>query len=290
MELLKNNDQFKKDFFHGNLLIVLRGETFRTRIFSENIQIYCIETFIKHVLKPIKETHPDLKIAVHLLVYPHFKNIKLVNIISNYCSCTISNLSRKEDNQTSTFIKCIDLGINKNVDGLLITRVDLAFIQNLNPKNFCKSKILFQWNLLHDNFTKEMADQIHFLGSEILKPIYKESFKNKIDEKWEGTLHNLLRFSLKVFPKYRIGYLNYIEDPNPNRKNSKVEIRGNPMFDLGNPLYLYSRQVGKILFRSNIFYYLFYLFLLTLKKFFNSIKKIILLLKSFLIDLKNKNI
>ena len=281
MELLNNDNQNKQDLFNGNLLIVLRGETFRSRIFSEHIQIYCIESFIKFVLKPIKKTHPDLKVSVHFLVYPHIKNIKLLDRISSFCSCSISNLSRKEDNQISTFIKCINKGINKNVDGLLITRVDLAFIQNLNPENFCKSKILFQWNLLHDNISKEMADQIHFLGSETLKPIYKASLKKNIDEKWVGTLHNLLRFSLKIFPKDRIGYLNYIKDPNPNRKNSKVEIRGNPMVDLGNPLYLYSRQVGKILFRSNIFYYLFYLFLLTLKKFFNSIKKIILLLKVF---------
>lgn len=284
MELLKKNDQHKKDLFNGNLLIVLRGETFRSRIFSENIQIYCIETFIKYVLKPIKETYPDLQIAVHFLVYPHFKNYKLVNIISKHCSCSISSLSRKEDNQISTFIKCIDEGINKNVDGLLITRVDLAFLQNLNPKNFCKSKILFQWNLLHDNYTKEMADQIHFLGSETFKPIYKESLKNKIDEEWPRTLHNLLRFSLKIFPKNKIGFLNYIEDPNPNRKNSKVEIRGNPMVELGNPLYLYSRQVGKVLLRSNIFYYSLYLFILIPKYFFDGVKKMIFVFKNFIIN------
>ncbi len=271
----------KKDSLSsGNLLIVIRGQTFRkvkyinidkflckSRIFSEYIQIYCIKSFIKYVFRPIKETYPNLQISVELLVYPHKKNDKLVKLISNHCECKITNLSKNEDNQVSTFIKCINQGIKHNVDGLLILRPDLAFIQNLNPRNLSDSMALFQWNLLHDNISLEMADQIHFLGKKTLKPIYKATLQNPIDEKWKGTLHNFLRFTMKVIPKDKIGYLNYIEDPNPNRKTSRVEIRGNPTVDMGNPLFLYSTQIRKILFRENILKFIQYLVLKVLDKF-----------------------
>ena len=278
-DLFKKKSQFKKDsLFSGNLLIVIRGHTFRkcklklfdkfkfidiflsyTQLFTEYIQIYCIKTLIKHVIKPIKKTYPNLQISVQFLVYPNINNLKLVKLISKYCECKITNLSKIEDNQLTTFMKCLNEGIKNNVDGLLIIRPDLAWIQDFDPRNFCNSKILFQWNLLHDNTSLEIADQIHFLGKKTLKPIYQEALQNPIDEKWPGTLHNLLNFAIKIISQDNVGYLNYIADPNPNRKNSTVEIRGNSQKMMGNPLYLYSTEIRKILFRSNITNYLVFI-------------------------------
>ena len=63
-----------------------------------------------------------------------------------------------------------------------------------------------------------------------------------------------------------IGYLNHIEDPNPNRKSSKVEIRGNSQKMMGNPLYLYSTEIRKILLRSNIFNYFGFIILKLMNK------------------------
>ena len=266
MEFTKKNLRNKTyNLFSGKLLIIFRGATFRSEVFSDFIQTHCIKSFIKHVLKPIKKIHPDLDFSIEFLVYPHSKNQKLLEIVSRYSLASITNLSKNKDNQISTFTKCINNAIEQNVDGVLIIRPDLAFIEDLNPKNFCKSKILFQWNLLHDNISLEMADQIHFLGKNVLKPIYEYSLTRAIDEKWEGTLHNLLRFSMKILPKDKIGYMNYIKDPNPDRKNSRVEIRGNPTVDKGNPLYLYSSQIKQILLRSNLFYFLIYILIKNLK-------------------------
>ena len=152
IELFKNKKAYQDaSYFTGHLLIVIRGETFRrakyyysridkvlikSGIFTEYVQIYCIKSLIKHVIQPIKEIHPNLKISVQFLVYPNIKNSKLVKLISEYCECKITHLSKREDNQISTFKKCINEGIKNNVDGLLVIRPDLAWIQDFNPRNF----------------------------------------------------------------------------------------------------------------------------------------------------------
>ena len=151
-------------------------------------------------------------------------------------------------------------GIESGYDGVLILRSDLAFISNLCVKNFSKYKILFQWNLLHNKYTLEVPDQIHFIASIPLKKLYKASIKNvnklviinsdifveslnelrhistcDIDKYWAGTLHNFLRFCLLNLEINQIGFMNYIEDPNIKKVIS--EIRGDPNSKKGNPLY-----------------------------------------------------
>ena len=151
-------------------------------------------------------------------------------------------------------------GIESGYDGVLILRSDLSFISNLCVKNFSKYKILFQWNLLHNKYTLEVPDQIHFIGSIPLKKLYKASIKNvnklviinsdifveslnelrhistcEIDKYWAGTLHYLLRFCLLNLEINQIGFINYIEDPNIKKVIS--EIRGDSNSKEGNPLY-----------------------------------------------------
>jgi hypothetical protein len=46
-------------------------------------------------------------------------------------------------------------------------------------------------------------------------------------------------FCIECFQENEIGYLNYIENPNPGE--IKCLIRGNPHVFLGNPLFNYTR-------------------------------------------------
>ena len=124
----------------------------------------------------------------------------------------------------------------------------MYFIQDLDYTRKKNDNILFQWNLLHQKSTGEMADQIHFIGGDLVYEFINKVNKFQIDTKWSGTLHNLYNFCKIHFGKENISYMNYIEDPIRNK--DICDIRGNPMVRLGNPLYNYTRYVDSILRRN----------------------------------------
>jgi len=241
----------------GKLLIIIRGETFRKKKIKTTPQIKCIESFIKHIILVLKKEYPSLKLKVRLIVYPNKNNQLLVDLISQYALCELEEINKFKNNQVSSFLHCMKRGIESNCDGLLIVRSDLAFISDLCVKNFSINKVLFQWNLLHNKYTLEVPDLIHFIGSIPLKILYKAAFKKisdliilngeeneishistcNLDKYWAGTLHNFLRFCLNNLELKQIGYMNYIKDPNLNKANS--EVRGDPYSKKGNPLYTY---------------------------------------------------
>ena len=255
--------EIQKDLIGERLLIVLRGETYRnnnrcdetSRKTKLSSQEFCIKQFVKHVLLVIQKEHPNTHICVKIITYPHPKNFKLLDIISNYSDCELIELEKDKNNQVSTFLHSIKTAKEENFSGLLAIRIDIAFISDLITKNFCQNKVLFQWNLLHNKKTLEVPDQIHFIGANLFEKIYNASFSNKkdllvlrgddntleltptclLDNRWEGTLHNFLRFCLKTIKIEQIGYLNYIVDPDV--KKIDCDVRGHPNSRKGNPLY-----------------------------------------------------
>ena len=214
-------------------IILLRGETFRGT-FENQMKAY--QSIIRHVIQPLEIT--DILILV--ITYYHEDNFKIQNIFSDYKYELIE--INKNHSQVNNFIECINQIPNKYLDDcdfVLILRSDLYFLQDIDYTRANKNNILFQWNLFHCYATMEIADQIHYIGGNLIEKFKNVINNNIIDDKFTGTLHNLYNFCIKYFEKTDISYLNYIENPNP--ENTRCKIRGNPSIDYGNPLYNYTR-------------------------------------------------
>ena len=214
-------------------IIILRGETFRGT-FDNQIKAY--QSIIKHVIQPL-----EIKdILILVITYYHEDNSKIKNVFSDYKYELIE--INKNNSQVNNFIECVNRIPNKCLDDcdfVLILRSDLYFLQDIDYTRANKNIILFQWNLFHCYATKEIADQIHYIGGNFIEKFKNLINNNMIDDKFTGTLHNLYNFCIKHFEKTDISYLNYIENPNP--ENVRCKIRGNPSVDNGNPLYNYTR-------------------------------------------------
>ena len=150
----------------------------------------------------------------------------------------------RENEQVNNYIKSINtipkILIN-GINNLLILRNDLCFIQDLDYSRISKDKILTQWNLFHSKSEKEMPDQIQFIGASLVNKFVNKINTNRIDTQWTGSLHNFYNYCVKHFGEEQLSYLNYIEDPHPDKDRGR--IKGNPSKKWGNPLYNYTRYM-----------------------------------------------
>lgn len=226
------------------MIIVLRGDLLRGC--SMNIQLEAYKHIITHVIKPLKLKCNDINIIIVTYINEYENIVK--DIFNDYnFFYFIINRKDQVENYINTLNKIPTFLIN-TTNNLLIIRSDLYFKQDIDYSRINKDKILFQWNLLHQKSTGEMADQIQFIGANLIQDYINKINTLKIDTKWAGSLHNLYNYCIEHFGINKISYLNYIEDPTPN--NDRCEIRGNPRGrykphsrknEIGNPLYNYTR-------------------------------------------------
>ena len=213
-------------------ILLIRGETFRGTVKN---QILAYESIINHVIKPMRK-----ELSVYVITFYNLHNIIIKNIFKDY-DFNIFEF-KSVGNQASNFVQTINLlpgEILENCEGLMIIRSDLYFLKDIEYERANKDVICFQWNLFHNTRTKELADQIHYIGGNLISKFKNIINKNTINEKWENTLHDLYNFCKKHFENNNISYLNYIENPKPDDVTCK--IRGNPKKMKGNPLYTYTR-------------------------------------------------
>lgn len=230
---------------------ILRGDICRNC--SMNIQLIAYKSIVKHVIKPFLISKPEIKnkeINIIVVSYNDNYNNDIKNIFNDY-NFYYFKIIRK--NQVDGWINSLNIlkthnFLEKKI-GVMILRSDLVFKQNIDYTRISKNKILTQWNLFHQKTTGEVADQIQFIGDNLINDFLDKINKIRIDTKWPGTLHNFYNYCVKYFGKENISYLNYITNPTPN--NDRCEIRGNPRGrfkphysyknELGNPLYNYTR-------------------------------------------------
>ena len=74
--------------------------------------------------------------------------------------------------QSDSFIETLRIANNFR-DTSLITRADLIFIKKIPLNRLDKNSFLFQWKHFHDFKIKEVPDQLHFIGENQIKNIYK---------------------------------------------------------------------------------------------------------------------
>ena len=225
--------------------IVLRGDMCRGC--TIDIQLRAYKSIITHVIKPLKLKCGDINIII--VTYTNkYENI-MKDIFKDYNFLYfIINRQDQVKNYINALNKIPEFLINET-NNLLILRSDLYFKQDIDYSRISKDKILVQWNLLHQKTTGEMADQIQFIGANLIHNFINKINTIRIDTNWAGTLHNFYNYCIEHFGKEKISYLNYMEDPTPN--NDRCEIRGNPRGrfkphslyknELGNPLYNYTR-------------------------------------------------
>jgi len=218
---------FNNDIRHA--IIFLRGETF-TGTFNNQIKAYY--SIIEHVIKPMKKNN----IYIYLITYPNENNNLIKNIFNDYnfklieIKKTISNIT----NFVNSINKIPDDLLDK-ADYVLILKNDLYFLQDIDYSRATKDNILFQWNLFHNFNTREMPDNVYYIGGNLIKK-FKFLINNyKIDYKYKNTLYDMYNFCVRHFNISNISYLNYIKNPNPN--NKICLIRDNSNIKWGNPLY-----------------------------------------------------
>jgi hypothetical protein len=213
----------------NNNIIILRGETFTGTI---NNQIKAYYSVIEHVIKPMKKNN----LYIFLITYHNENNNLIKNIFSKYnfelieIKKTISNII----NFVNSINKIPDNLLDK-ADYVLILKNDLYFLQDIDYSRATRDNILFQWNLFHNFNTREMPDNIYYIGGNLIKK-FKILINNyKIDYRCKNTLYDMYNFCVRHFGKSNISYLNYIKNPNPN--NKICLIRDNSNIKWGNPLY-----------------------------------------------------
>ena len=219
------------------MIILLRGDICRNC--TIDIQNRAYESIITHVIKPLNLKCNDINVII--VTYTNKCDKYAKEIFKDY-NFFYFIINRK--NQVENYINSIniipDFLINEK-NNLLILRSDLYFKQDIDYSRISKDKILMQWNLLHEKSTGEMADQIQFIGGNLIHKYINKINTSRIDTKWPSSLHNFYNYCIEHFGKETISYLNYIKDPTPN--NDRCKIRGNPRVELGNPLYNYTRYV-----------------------------------------------
>ena len=217
------------------MIIILRGDLCRGC--SIGIQTRAYESIITHVIKPLNIKSKDINVIIVTYNEKYEKDIKDIFKDYNFFYFIINRKGQVE-NYINALNKIPECLINET-NNLLNLRSDLYFKQDIDYSRISKDKILTQWNLLHEKSTGHIADQIQFIGANLIHDFINKINTIKIDTKWRGTLHNFYNYCIKHFGKEKITYLNYIEDPTPNKDRCK--IRGNPRIELGNPLYNYTR-------------------------------------------------
>jgi hypothetical protein len=212
--------------------ILLRGDTFRDC--TTDIQIKIYNSIITHVIDPLHKNCNDINIIV--VTYKHKDNSLIKEIFKDY---NYFYFEITKTNQVTGFITSLNIILENNIfndcEGIIILRSDLYFLQDIDYQRRDSNKILFQWNLRRNT----IADQIHFIGGNLISDFITKINTFTIDTMWANTLHNLYNFCAIHFGEEKISYLNYFEDPDPS--SDQCKIRGNPSVEKGNPLYNYSR-------------------------------------------------
>lgn len=219
------------------MIILLRGDLFRGC--TIDTQVLAHKSIITHVIKPLNIKCKDINVIIVTYKNQYEKMMKDIFKDYNFYFFIIN-----KKNQVVNYINSLNaipsFLINKK-NNVLILRSDLYFKQDIDYSRISKDKILTQWNLLHQKKTGEMADQIQFIGGNLIHDFINKINTIRIDTNWSGSLHNFYNYCIEHFGKEKISYLNYIKDPTPD--NDRCKIRGNPNVDLGNSLYNYTRYM-----------------------------------------------
>ena len=227
-----------------SLNLFLRGFTFRTTL---NDQENCIKSIFKTLLNDLSAN--KVKIKVILTTYKNNKNYLFIKFIEKFFKGKIID-KRLDANifksQSDSFIETLRIA-NNFKDTSLITRADLIFIKKIPLNRLDKKSFLFQWKHFHDFKIKEVPDQLHFIGMNQIKNIYKvcKNNKNKLgllpDKTGYYTLHNLYN----ILSENNINSSYIFNFKNVTYKGTYCNLRGNSHYTKIPHFYKYTTPAPK---------------------------------------------
>jgi len=250
--------------------VIIRGGTFRSGVRAQE-ESFC--SVRKHVIQPLMAAHALSSVHVHLCVRPHEDNARILNHAEKLFGVRGGDVSLREvskeqkPTQQGQYLSCL-ADVPSDARFALVMRPDLVFKNSLTFTGpLSPDRFYFQWNLFQVCTNKEMADQIHVVGANLM-----DQFKKAIDTSitsnashphslkmgYYDDFHLMFNFVKGQFGAERLGYLNHYPTENCiNRegeptwhKHGFCRQRGNgeAAFLKGdvntNPLFVYDRHVA----------------------------------------------
>lgn len=238
---IKNHDQ---NYNIDTLNVFLRGSIFRTTLSDQK---KCFKSIFKVLLDDLIKK--KIKIKLFLTNYKTNKSSEVLDLLKNEFTGEIIDCQfdkKKITNQSSSFVEILKIA-KKFKGSSLIIRPDLIYFKKIKHKRLHKNYFLFQWNHFHNLSIKEVPDQLHFIGEEIIKMTY-DICKININylgllpnNTGQNTLHNLYNILEKNF--VNISYIFYIRNVKYN--GSVCLMRGNSHYSRIPHIYKYTTPPPK---------------------------------------------
>lgn len=241
----------------GRVCVVLRGELFRG---TEEQQFMCIASIVDFIIRPLQADKREVQ-----LVFANYSHIKKELLLSwltrEYADLKYFDLMidrAPSSNQITNFMYALKVS-EISQSSVFITRPDLLFKREVQIVNCRRDNICFQWNYFHDFQTKEVPDQLHYFGADIIAEV-RDVFQKRPDllgtlpdGSGVGTLHNMYNFLILEDFKKNISYLNEFSLSDDSFRSSRCLLRGNPNISSLNDLYDYNRDEAPVSsFRKSI--------------------------------------
>jgi hypothetical protein len=243
--IVKPEENTNKNNEISEIIIVIRGEVFRGTVEQ---QLNCLDSIYQHICKPLLQNNINIEFCI--ASYKHEKLHIVINRINSWMNKDMTKdytiTKDKNSTQIKNFVYSLESASNQN-KSLLIIRPDLLFKQDIEITRFNKNVFCFQWNYFHDSEIKEMPDQIHFIGTNILNDciyIIKSAGENiglLSNGQGRGSLHNLYNV-LKGAGINDISYIMEYKLDEEAFEGNRCLLRGNPERSKLNDFYGYERK------------------------------------------------
>jgi len=216
--------------------VVIRGGTFRSGVKAQE-ESFC--SVRKHVIQPLMAAHALSSMHVHLCVRPHEDNTRILKHAEKLFGVPRRDVSlrevskEQEPTQQRQFLSCL-ADVPSNARFALIMRPDLVFMESLDLAGpLSPNMFYFQWNLFQMCNNKEMGDQMHLVGGNLIDQLKKKmdtSIKANISTYfredgqrnhdptaimgYHDEFHMMYWFVKQLFGAERLGYLNHYPTQN----------------------------------------------------------------------------
>jgi hypothetical protein len=215
--------------------VLLRGQSFRSTVEDQTL---CLRSIFDNIVDPLIEA--GFIVTVIQCTYKNelddlFQKEQFQRYGNSVGYEYLPFLPEMVRTQEECFLKALGV-IEKESTSTLLVRPDLIFIKKINVDRFFDNIFLFQWNYFHDYSIKEMPDQLHFIGSELVGEIrtYLSNDLSKVsilpNGAGQGSLHNMYNFLFECFGSdERISYIYQFNLSEKDFDGSRCKLRGNSL-------------------------------------------------------------
>lgn len=226
--------------------IVIRGDLFRA---SPAQQELCLQSLAQCFGTPVLNAGHSLEVVLATYDHPDKQVVidQLASLLPGILIIDNSMVKTPASNQVRNFLHALSAG-KDSARNFLVTRADLNFKKPLPLENCATDSFCFQWNYFHNCDTREVPDQLHYIGREIADQALAslkadpDALSALPDGRGAGTLHNLYNALTAAELGQNISYLYRYELDIAAFQGPECRLRGNSELSEYNDLYSYERQ------------------------------------------------